>query len=249
MSQLNQILERIANIQININLPGAGNPFILDSEPYLPRDMSRVQLPFFVNDLRGGPADIPVSAGEQYRTTFIRMILCYQNIEQNIDLKYTVRDTAQWVDVVFATFAAHHRLSAPATAIKSSTNANPIQITTGNPHSLTNGDSVTISGHLVNTNANGVWIATVPNVVNPPEPTVPDKTHFTIPVAGNGVGGATGTIRKTQPYDMPFVVSTYIKNWDMIPFAYGSTDPDKPNYLALMFNLQVDEMFSVTITE
>jgi len=68
-------------------------------------------------------------------------------------------------------------------SISSSTNANPIVVTTAAAHNLTTGDTVDIVGHQVNTNANGV------NAV-----TVLSGNTFSIPVAGNGVGGATGTV-------------------------------------------------------
>lgn len=67
--------------------------------------------------------------------------------------------------------------------IASSTNTNPIQITTSGVHGLHNGDQVDVSGHLVNTSANGLWSVTVTGL-----------STFTVPVAGVGVGGATGTV-------------------------------------------------------
>src|ERR1700690_4358457 len=66
--------------------------------------------------------------------------------------------------------------------ISSSTNANPIVVQTSAAHNLSNGDYVDIQNHQTNTAANGI------NAV-----TVVDGTHFSIPVAGVGVGGATGT--------------------------------------------------------
>jgi hypothetical protein len=66
-------------------------------------------------------------------------------------------------------------------AIVSSTNTNPIFVTTA-PHGMTNQDLVSINGHAGNTNANGVWVATVIS-----------STTYTIPQTGNGVGGATGS--------------------------------------------------------
>jgi hypothetical protein len=72
-----------------------------------------------------------------------------------------------------------------AVAIVSSTNASPIAVTSA-AHGLTTGDRVFIAGHVTNTAANGLWKATVV-----------DATHFTLDNStGNGVGGATGTIRK-----------------------------------------------------
>lgn len=69
-------------------------------------------------------------------------------------------------------------------AIASSTNASPIAVTTSTPHGLSTGDVVTITGHLVNTAANGTVIVTVTGA-----------TTFTIQGStGNGVGAATGTV-------------------------------------------------------
>lgn len=68
--------------------------------------------------------------------------------------------------------------------ILSSTNASPIAVTTTAPHGLANGAVVTIAGHLVNTDADGTWVATV---TGPNSFTLNGST-------GNGVGGATGTV-------------------------------------------------------
>lgn len=70
------------------------------------------------------------------------------------------------------------------TNISSSTNATPISITSTN-HGNSTGDTVVITGHAVNTNANGTW-----------EITVTGANTFTLNGStGNGVGGATGTVR------------------------------------------------------
>lgn len=67
-------------------------------------------------------------------------------------------------------------------AITSSTNASPIEITTGT-HGYATGDKVSIIGHTTNTAANGQWTITVVS-----------STKFTLDGStGNGVGGATGT--------------------------------------------------------
>lgn len=73
-------------------------------------------------------------------------------------------------------------------AIASSTNANPIVITTSAAHGLVDQTDVDITNHQVNTKANGIWPATV---LSP--------TTFSIPVAGNGVGGATGQVQSLAP--------------------------------------------------
>lgn len=74
-------------------------------------------------------------------------------------------------------------------SVASSTNANPIVVTTAAAHGYSTGAVVEISGHLVNTAANGSWTATVLTT-----------TTFSIPALGNGAGGATGTVVK-MPID------------------------------------------------
>lgn len=74
-----------------------------------------------------------------------------------------------------------------STNIASSTNATPI-VVTANSHGLSNNDMVVISGHTTNTNANGTW--KIGNVTT--------NTFEITNRAGNGVGGATGTVRKVN---------------------------------------------------
>ncbi len=68
-------------------------------------------------------------------------------------------------------------------AIVSSTNATPI-VVTANAHGYSNGDVVNIAGHLVNTAANGTWVAA----------SVAANTITLTSSIGNGAGGATGTV-------------------------------------------------------
>ena len=78
--------------------------------------------------------------------------------------------------------------------ISSSTNATPIVITTSAAHGLVTGDYVAIASHTTNTNANGVWQVG----------TIPTGTTFQIlqmggaNTTGNGVGGASGSIRNVD---------------------------------------------------
>lgn len=68
--------------------------------------------------------------------------------------------------------------------ISSSTNASPISITC-TAHGYSTGDTVVITGHTTNTEANGTW-----------EITVTGTNTFTLDGSvGNGVGGATGSAR------------------------------------------------------
>lgn len=78
------------------------------------------------------------------------------------------------------------RVLAPPFSIASSTNASPIEITTSASHGYSTSDVVTIASHATNTAANGTWTITVV-----------DATKFTLnTTTGNGVGGATGTVRR-----------------------------------------------------
>lgn len=81
-----------------------------------------------------------------------------------------------------------HNLYTPIN-IASSTNASPIAITTATPlpATLVTGSQVVIAGHLVNTNANGVWTITTTGA-----------NSFTLNTStGNGIGGATGTVTQS----------------------------------------------------
>jgi|SRR5581483_2778952 len=234
MSAANDILTRIANIQITVGVPGLGIPVVLQAEPYQPSDMNSVSCPFFVNEIAigaGNGSDLPIANGQQFITTTIAMMLAVARKEANIDLKYGVENTLKWRDAVYAKFAQHVRLSAPTVLIKSTSNTNPITVVTGTPHCLnTAGDQVTISGHLLNTPANGVWNATII-----------DPVTFTIPVAGIAAGGATGQAVMTQNADFTGIIDAVIKSWALVPYEYGSTE-----FLALMFNLVVREMYTQT---
>ncbi len=71
--------------------------------------------------------------------------------------------------------------------IQSSTNAAPISMRR-DAHGWSTGETVIVNGHSTNTNANGVW-----------EITVTDADNFTLNGStGNGVGGATGTVRSVS---------------------------------------------------
>lgn len=71
-----------------------------------------------------------------------------------------------------------------AVSIGSSTNATPIAVTITS-HGYSTGDTVVITGHTTNTNANGTWKITVTGA----------NTFTLTGSTGNGVGGATGTCR------------------------------------------------------
>ena len=78
--------------------------------------------------------------------------------------------------------------------IVSSTNATPIVLSTSVAHGLVTGDYVSVTGHTINTNANGVWRVG----------TTPTGTTFQIlqidgtNTTGNGVGGVAGNVTKAN---------------------------------------------------
>jgi hypothetical protein len=96
-------------------------------------------------------------------------------------------------DALVTAFAAAYAAD-PATSltwypplnITSSTNVNPSVVTTPT-HGLTSGDVVNIEGHTVNTNINGLWVATVISA-----------TTFSVPMPGNGTGLATGKVTRQE---------------------------------------------------
>lgn len=234
MSLSNSMLIRIASIQAQINVPGLDIPYVLQAEPYQTSEEASLACPFFMNELpvQGNHADIPIAAGQQYIDTVIDMMLAVKRMASATDLKFSVAVGHAWRDAVFAAFAQHVKLSSPALVITASTFSTPIQITTNIAHGYGNGEAVTISGVLVNTNANGPWIITVI-----------DNWNFTLNGSvGNGVGGQTGSARKTQPNDMFNIVDARITGWGLEPYEYGSNE-----YLALRFPLLVREMFVTTI--
>lgn len=112
-SQANQILVRLAQIQVLVEVPGAPRPNVILAEPYLPSDTNSAVCPFFINEAHGGPSDIPISSGQQYITTNYWMMLCLKRFEANTNMKLGVMETIQWRDAVFAAFAQRVKLSNP----------------------------------------------------------------------------------------------------------------------------------------
>jgi hypothetical protein len=80
------------------------------------------------------------------------------------------------------------------TSIQSSTNATPIRIQTISNHGLAVNDYVVVTGHTVNTNANGVWKVSATPSVQSFEIVQINGTNTT----GNGTGGATGNVTKAN---------------------------------------------------
>lgn len=122
----------------------------------------------------------------------------------------------------------------PATkAITSSTNASPIQVTITS-HGFATGDVVQITGHTVNTAANGVWIVTNTGA-----------NTFTLDGStGNGVGGASGTAANinAKTIKLASALTTTVNNADAAWTAANSyttsqtTTQQKQGFAALQVN-------------
>lgn len=102
--------------------------------------------------------------------------------------KFTIKGEAkkQWEASLSGFYKSYDNYA--AINIASSTNANPIEITTASPHPYATGDQVVITGHLVNTNANGTWVITKTGA----------STFTLTGSTGNGIGANTGTVAKIQ---------------------------------------------------
>lgn len=234
MSKLNANAIRIADIAISATTPGAQIPFILQSEPFQPSDISSVSLPAIIVESYGGPMGLPISAGQQFRVSQPNVVLLVARIEANTDLKYGIENLYDWGDAISATFAQHVRLSAPPKIITAASNASPIVITTATPHRYSTGDAVTVSNAAGNTAANGPWIVTEIDYLN-----------FSLNGStGNGAYTAnSGSSVLTQPDDMvDHVVDFILKQYKVVPYQYGGT-----TFLALVFPSQLREMYVTTI--
>ena len=76
--------------------------------------------------------------------------------------------------------------------IASSTNAAPILLVTQSIHGLVPGDYVSVVGHTINTNANGIWKVGATPSLNTLQLLQIDGSNTT----GNGTGGPNGTVTK-----------------------------------------------------
>ena len=92
-------------------------------------------------------------------------------------------------------------------SITSSTNASPIVITLAS-HGYVTGDTVVVTGHTTNTNANGTW-----EIINLTSDTFRIYDPFSLTGStGNGVGGATGTVRRRNNSRVTMASDIGVKN-------------------------------------
>lgn len=111
-SKLNQIFERIAAIQMSIDLDGLGR--IRQAHNYPPLDPNNAQAPFTVN--MGVPSDIThVTPGLYWPVNDIDMHFCFSRWQGDSMFAQNMGQVARWHDLIFATFGAHVRLSPPTT--------------------------------------------------------------------------------------------------------------------------------------
>jgi hypothetical protein len=120
-------------------------------------------------------------------------------------------------------------------AITSSTNATPIVVTTTAAHGLAAGMAITITDHLVNTNANGnfITIATTSGTTI----TLGTISGLTVSNAvGNGVGAATGFWSLTGMEAGTAKLYKATHTWAETDTAGSVTECDFTNYVAVTLN-------------
>ena len=110
MSQLNQILERLATIQETITIGSAPGETVGKAYPYMPANPPASECPFTVNEIGGGPADLSAVSGLQAVTDRITMHLCLSPWELDVSTEATMEEICNWRDAVFSTFAGKVRL-------------------------------------------------------------------------------------------------------------------------------------------
>jgi hypothetical protein len=99
-------------------------------------------------------------------------------------------------------------------SISSSTNATPIAVTV-TAHGYATGDTVVITGHTTNTNANGTWKITNTGA----------NTFTLDDSVGNGVGGATGSVRLRN--------NTHVRLASAVTQNIASTGPGRAAWTAV----------------
>ena len=117
-SQLNEILERIADIQLTVSIPGgttvSGQVFsggsITDAFPYPVTDPNIGNVPFFYNDYLGGPATISAVSGVQEIKDNFEMTLCAMNAVSEYTMADAIQEMCFWRDAVMAAFSSSIRL-------------------------------------------------------------------------------------------------------------------------------------------
>lgn len=108
MSQINQILERIAQIQKTIKV---GTSKVLAAYPYEPADPSSGSCPFTVNEVRGGPTAFYASGVLQNIQTVVVMNFCIARKDSDVTLVSVQEHALAWRDEVILAFARKIKLS------------------------------------------------------------------------------------------------------------------------------------------
>ena len=107
MSQLNDILERLAEIQETVTITGGS---VGRAYPYIPAAPAASECPFFVNEIGGGPSNLAAVSGLQARTSTITMHLCLSPWQLDVSQEATLEEMCAWADAVYAKFAQKVRL-------------------------------------------------------------------------------------------------------------------------------------------
>ena len=115
VSQLNQILERVALIQsgITCTLPDGTTGAVTNAYPYIEWEVASANVPFFADEVKDWTANIYAGGGSlsQRIATVIPMHLCLMTVEEGASLALNLQTVCAWRDAVFAAFAASVQLS------------------------------------------------------------------------------------------------------------------------------------------
>jgi hypothetical protein len=116
VSQLNQILERLADIEQTVvcTMPDGSSLPVTQAYAYLQWDIASAQCPFFANELNDWTSNIWAVGGGlgQHIDTTIPMYLCLQALEQNASLSLGVETAAANRDAVYIAFGNAVQLNA-----------------------------------------------------------------------------------------------------------------------------------------
>jgi len=105
-------LDAIAAIQsaITCTLADGTTQAVTHAYPFGDWTVTAVNVPFFVNQIKGGPTNFAATPGLQSVDNVVDMFLCLWPISQGRSKEMTLRYVLEWRDAVFAAFAMQMRL-------------------------------------------------------------------------------------------------------------------------------------------
>jgi len=111
ISRVSQVLDAVSAVQkaVTISDSSGNTQGITAVYPFVEWSVASVNCPFFANMVSGGESDI-VGTTTQVRNDVIHMYLLLQAIQEGQSLSVTLQYVLDWVDAVYAAFAAAYKL-------------------------------------------------------------------------------------------------------------------------------------------